>query len=379
MKKHIVILLLLPMFVTVIYAQRINSTINSGWKFQLGDINGSVEMLNSSDWQVVNLPHTWNDRDAFDETPGYYRGIGWYAKALEVPVEWKGKSVFIKFEGANQMADVYLNGSLLGSHAGGYTAFGFDMTDGLKYGEVNNIAVKLNNAHDVSIPPLSADFTFYGGIYRNVRLIVAEPVHFDLSNHASDGVFVETPVVNEQNATITVRGTLVNNSSVSRNVIVETTVLDKNREVVATKMSKETLSPQSKSDFSLEGLEIVAPELWSPDSPYLYQTVTRIKEDDQDPTALDEIDIPVGLRWYAFDEDNVFWLNGKVLKLIGANRHQDFENLGNALPDDYHRNDYERIKELGFNFVRLAHYIPRHPKFTGHAMNLGCWSGQRSP
>ena len=375
MKKAVFIFLVFLFCSNIIMAQRINSTINSAWKFHKGDINSSVRNLNSEDWQIVNLPHTWNARDAFDETSGYYRGIGWYVKQLPVPLEWKGQRVILKFEGANQKAEVFLNGNLLGTHVGGYTAFCFDMTDSLNYGEMNTIAVKLNNEHDDNIPPLNADFTFYGGIYRNVRLIVSKPVHFELCNNASDGVFVETPQVNEQSALVTVHGSIVNNTSMSKKVVVETSILDKSKKVVAKKSSKLVLSPNSKRDFSLEKLQVSSPNLWSPDSPYLYRANMQIREDSPNATVFDNMELPLGLRWYEFDKDGGFWLNGKPLKLIGASRHQDFEGLGNALPDDYHFNDYKKIKELGLNFVRLAHY-PQAPEVyrTCDELGLIVWS-----
>ncbi|MEZ5040611.1 MAG: glycoside hydrolase family 2 TIM barrel-domain containing protein [Saprospiraceae bacterium] len=375
MKKNILILLLLLGWVINIEAQRINTTINSAWRFHKGGVNTSAKNVNTDDWEIINLPHTWNAQDAFDETPGYYRGIGWYAKELTVPQTWEGKRVFLKFEGANQVADVYLNGALIGSHIGGYTGFGFDLSADLKYGGINTITVRVNNEHDDNIPPLNADFTFYGGIYRNVSLIVTEPVHFELDNDASDGIFVSTPIVNEQSASVNFRGRVENNTGNRKNAIVEVLILDKSNKVIAEKTAKIVLAPNSKSDFSLENLQITSPELWSPDRPYLYQTITRVKEDTDDLAILDKIVVPLGLRWYKFDEEGRFWLNGKPLKLIGANRHQDFEGLGNALPDSYHYNDYKKIKELGFNFIRTAHY-PQAPEVyrTCDELGLLAWS-----
>jgi len=375
MKRTFNILVLVSFLTNVLLAQTINTTINSVWRFQKGDINSAVGDLNTEEWEIVNLPHTWNVQDSFDETPGYYRGIGWYVKQLMVPEEWEGKTVFIKFEGANQTVEFFLNGKSLGHHIGGYTAFIFELTDGLNYGEVNYLAVKVDNSHDENIPPLRADYTFYGGIYRNVKLIVTEPVHFDLLNNASDGVFVNTPKVNDQNALVSVQGSIANNTSENKKVIVETSILDQENNVVAKNTSKLLLSPNSKNDFSIEGLQIRSPKLWSPDSPYLYKTVTKISEDADSGNIYDMIVLPVGLRWFEFDEEGGFMLNGKPLKLIGSNRHQDFKGLGNALTDDYHYNDYHQIKELGFNFVRLAHY-PQAPEVyrTCDELGLLVWS-----
>ena len=356
-------------------AQRIDMTINSGWRFQKGEIKSAPGNVNTEGWEKINLPHTWNTLDAFDDIPGYYRGVGWYSKELEAPASWEGKRVIVKFEGANQKTEVYLNGQVIGSHIGGYTAFSFDVSAVLKYGQQNNLVVKVDNAADENIPPLNADYTFYGGIYRNVKVIVSEPVHFELTNVASDGVFVETPTVSDQKATVTVRGTLVNDTPDKKKVLVETVITDKNNKVVATKAARMSLAPQSKSDFFLQGLDIVSPELWSPDRPYLYHVSARIREDNKAAAVVDEISLPLGLRWYGFDDQTGFMLNGKPLKLIGANRHQDFKGMGNALPDSYHYNDYKKIKEQGFNFIRAAHY-PQAPEVyrTCDELGLLVWS-----
>jgi len=373
--KKTIFLLIISISADVTIAQRINMTINSGWRFQKGEINSSVENLNTEGWENIDLPHTWNTLDAFDDVPGYYQGVGWYVKELRIPTEWESKRVIVKFEGANQRTVVYLNGKEIGSHAGGYTAFSFDVSASLRYGQVNTITVKVDNAHDESVPPLNADYTFYGGIYRNVKVIVSEPVHFDLTNNASDGVFVETPSVSGQKATVTVHGTIVNNTTSQKRVVAETLITDKNNKVVASKTVIISLKPESKADFSLEGMQIVSPELWSPDRPYLYRIVTQIRDKTKAATLVDKITLPLGLRWYGFDDQTGFMLNGKPLKLIGANRHQDFKGLGNALPDEYHFNDYKKIKEQGFNFIRAAHY-PQAPEVyrTCDELGLLVWS-----
>jgi len=375
MIKRIFVLYLILLCTNVGIAQRIDFSINSVWRFHKGDIKGTIADIDAEKWEIVNIPHTWNVSDAFDEEAGYYRGVGWYTKALKVPMEWKGKKVVIYFEGANQTTDVFVNGAEVGNHIGGYTAFSFDLSEHLEYGEINTIAVKVDNAMNPDIPPLSADFTFYGGIYRNVRIIVAESVHFDLANNASDGIFIENPVVNEQNAKVNIRGSVENSTSNTRRVIIESSIVDKNNKLITSKSVTKTLDPDGKTDFLIEDLFVEMPKLWSPDNPYLYQTTTLIKEDEEDGAVLDELILPLGLRWFDFDAEGKFLLNGKPLKLIGANRHQDFQGKGNALSDDYHYNDYKHIKELGFNFVRLAHY-PQAPEVYRTCDELGIlvWS-----
>ncbi|WP_346864068.1 glycoside hydrolase family 2 TIM barrel-domain containing protein [uncultured Draconibacterium sp.] len=375
MKKKIFIFYLILLYANIGFAQRIDFSINSVWRFHKGDFDGAIADIDAEKWEIVNIPHTWNASDAFDEDPGYYRGVGWYTKELKVPLEWKGKRVVIYFEGANQTTDVFVNRAKVGNHIGGYTAFSFDLSDQLKYGEINTIAVKVDNGMDADVPPLSADFTFYGGIYRNVKIIVAESVHFDLTNNASDGIFVETPIVNEQSAMVSIRGSIKNNTSDTKSVIIETLVFDKENKLIISKSVKKKLEPDSKTGFLIENLSISNPKLWSPDNPYLYQASTIIKEDREDGAVLDNLILPLGLRWFDFDAEGRFLLNGEPLKLIGANRHQDFLGKGNALSDDYHYNDYKHIKELGFNFVRLAHY-PQAPEVYRACDELGIlvWS-----
>ncbi|MGM0460666.1 MAG: sugar-binding domain-containing protein, partial [Bacteroidota bacterium] len=183
-------------------SQRVNSTINSGWLFHKGDVEINNEDLSFDDWVTVNLPHTWNKDDAFDEEDDFYKGPGWYAKVLSVPEEWKDKQVFLDFEGANQETEVYINGKKLGKHIGGYTAFRFNLSSYLKFGENNLLTVRVTNEHNEDVPPLRMDYTFYGGIYRNVSLIVTDPVHFDMSNNASDGVFTQLGDISHNQANV---------------------------------------------------------------------------------------------------------------------------------------------------------------------------------
>jgi beta-galactosidase len=350
---YLFILMAIP---SLALAQRINSTINSGWLFHKGDVDIRNADLSSDAWRPVNLPHTWNNDDAFDEEDGFYQGPGWYAKALSIPAEWKDKQVFLHFEGANQETEVYLNGAKIGSHIGGYTAFRFDLSSHLQFGEPNLLTVRVTNENNEDVPPLRMDFTFYGGIYRNVSLIVADPVHFDLSNNASDGVFTKINTISHEKAEVSLFGKIVNAQNQTRRVRLETTITDRQQNVVVSEIRDVTLPAGKEAGFESGSMIIQNPSLWSPDDPYLYNVIIRIYSTDQNGALLDELVLPLGLRWFEFDEQNRFVLNGKPLKLVGANRHQDMAGLGSALLNEHHRNDYEHIKNLGMNFVRLAHY-----------------------
>ncbi len=169
---------------------RLKYSINSDWKFSL-QIENKQQAFTFPDslWNLINIPHTWNDKDVMDETPGYFRGTGWYKKEIFLNEKESGKQVFLYFEGANQLASVFVNGKLAGTHAGGYNAFSFDITPYLNKGRLSNtIIVELNNEHNPDIPPHNADFSYLGGIYRDVYLMVTEPVHFDVLDYASSGV-----------------------------------------------------------------------------------------------------------------------------------------------------------------------------------------------
>ncbi len=352
---------------------RAELVINSGWYFCKGDLALQNENFNSTEWTRINLPHTWNRLDAFDESPGYYRGVGWYAYPLRPNQSWKGRDIILHFEGANQYAEVYVNNNLVGTHTGGYTAFNFNITKFLIFDEGNIIKVKLDNSHNKDIPPLNADFTFYGGIYRNVKLLALDLVHFDVQNCASEGVFVETPRVSEQVANLVVRGDVVNQGNSVKTVWVNARVLDKTGKLVIEKRQSLRLGSASKTGFNLQAA-IDRPQLWSPETPYLYRVEVSVTEAGKNASVLDETAIPVGMRWFRFSGDG-FYLNGKKYPLKGANRHQDFKGMGNALTDDYHRNDYTMIKSMGFNFVRLAHY-PQAPEVyrTCDELGLLVWS-----
>jgi beta-galactosidase len=354
--KYAFLLLALAAIPALLLGERVTTTINSGWLFHKGDVEIDPREPDLEEWTRVNLPHTWNNKDAFDEEDGFYQGPGWYAKVLNVPANWRNKQVFINFEGANQETEVYLNGELIGEHIGGYTGFRFHLSPYLKFGEPNLLTVRVTNAYNEDIPPLRMDFTFFGGIYRNVSLIVADPVHFDLGNHASDGVFTRINTVSHQKADISLYGKIVNAGNREAGIRLETKITDREQNIVVADSREMRLSAGQVVDFASGNMVIRNPSLWSPDDPYLYTVITRIYSTGNKGELLDEMVLPLGLRWFEIDEQNRFVLNGEPLKLVGANRHQDMPGLGSALLNEHHRNDYQQLKDLGMNFIRTAHY-----------------------
>jgi Glycosyl hydrolases family 2, sugar binding domain len=190
--------------------QRID--LNAGWRFIRSDVSGAQDpAFNDSGWTAVTVPHTWNAADGQDGGANYYRGIGWYRRHYTPPASFAGKKLWLQFAGANQVADVWVNGVSLGQHRGGYARFRFDATAALKLGQDNVIAVRVNNANNPDIAPLSADFTFFGGIYRNVSLQVVDPLSARMLDSAGPGVYLRQTSVSAASATVVVhrRGVLV--------------------------------------------------------------------------------------------------------------------------------------------------------------------------
>jgi beta-galactosidase len=325
---------------------RVRHTINEGWTYS----DGSVE-------QRVHLPHTWNAVDAFEKTKPYRRGIGWYRKTLHLDPALKEKRLFLFFEGANQVADVYVNDRHAGQHIGGYTAFAFEITDLVTF-DRDTIAVRVDNSHNPDIPPLNADFTFYGGIYRDVWLIATDAVHIDVLDHASPGVFITRD---------SIRGAVVNRGDKAARVRVVNRIFDADEREVGSAGGSLTIAPGETARFNVKTPTIANPRLWSPDDPYVYRVRTEVRSGD---TVLDAIDNPFGFRTFSVDANKGLTLNGKPLALRGTNRHQDHPRAGTAVSNEGHRRDVRLIKENGFNFLRLAHY-PQDPAVLDEADRRG--------
>jgi beta-galactosidase len=337
---------------------RVRYTINDGWRYADGPIDGAARPGHEdTGWERVDLPHTWNADAAAAEDPDYRRGVGWYRRSLDLDPSLEGRRIFVRFEGANQVAEVFVNGEPAGRHVGGYTAFAFDITELVRLDGRNVLAVRVDNTHDPDIPPLDADFTFYGGIYRDVWLIATSPVHVTLLDHASPGIFIDTPEVSEEAATVRVRGTLLNATGEPGTVTVVSRIVDPDGTEVATVRSAVEVPAAGEAAFVQHSDAIPGPRLWSPGDPNVYTVITEVRDGE---AVVDRVENPLGFRWLRVDPDQGLFLNGEPLRLVGTNRHQDRAGYGNALPDPLHRRDVELVKATGFNFLRLAHY-PQDP------------------
>ena len=315
---------------------------NDGWQFsQVKPENYSVAPEASV---VVDLPHTWNKFDGQDGGADYARGTFYYTKELPAFERKADSRVYLEFEGANSSANVYVNGKLAGRHEGGYSTFRFDITDLLNtgFGESNVIVAEVDNSAN-HIYPQTADFTFYGGLYRNVNLLVVEPSHFDLDFYGGNGIAIDTKI-NGNDADVNVKAYISNPKEISR---LEVKVLDAEGNVVA-----ETTVP-AKEENALT-LTIENAHLWNGvKDPYLYTVECSLLENNE---TVDEISTRIGVREFYVDPQKGFFLNGVLTPLRGVSRHQDRLGKGNALDFEDHLEDARLIKELGANTIRLAHY-----------------------
>lgn len=347
---------------------RVRVSLDDAWRYAAGTNTGAeAPAFDDSQWQSVTLPHTWNAKDALQESEAYRRGVGWYRRHLTVERALAGRRLFLCFEGANQETIVYVNGVRAGAHDGGYTAFTIEITDLVRLDAPNVIAVRVDNAANPDIPPLNADFTFYGGIYRDVWLVATAPVHIDMMDHASPGVYVDTPSISDTQATVRVRGTVVDQSPAGGAVRIATRLLDPHGREVLRLDTTLTVGAGASAPFAQMTPAIPHPTLWSPETPARYHLVVEVS---QGRRVVDRVTVPLGFRWFAIDAQRGFALNGHPYRLYGAARHQDEGGFGNALTATMQRSDMRLIKETGFNFVRLAHY-PQAPVVLDAADSLG--------
>ena len=300
----------------------------------------NAEDTASKEGTAISLPHTWNAVDGQDGGNDYHRGTCWYVTKFQKPELEAGSQVYVEFLGASVIADVYLNGEAVAHHEGGYSTFRVNLTDKLQ--EENVLAVALNNADNNYVYPQKADFTFYGGLYRMVNLIVVPESHFELDYVGGNGIAVTPTVECDENRVPTGKAS----------VKVETWVTGNADSVVITITGEES---ESKTVSVVDGhaeatFELEHVHLWDGvDDPYLYHAKAELSSGDVTETTF-------GCRSFYTDPEKGFVLNGRVYPLRGVSRHQDRTGAGNALSYEMHKEDMEIIKEIGANTIRLAHY-----------------------
>jgi beta-galactosidase len=331
---------------------RENTRLDSDWKFKLGDnTNAETADFDDTGWQAVSIPHNWGWEDA-QQGKNYYRGPGWYRLELDISPE-TGKRYFLRFEAASLVADAYLNGKLLGEHRGGFGAFCFEITTNLSASGTNLLAVRVSNAWQPDIAPLSGDFSVYGGLYRPVHLIVTGAENFTPLDHSSPGVAWLQTSVNETQAVLDVTAQISNGTNKKQPQTLIATVLDANGNFVASSEEKITLAPNMTAPYWLR-VTVPQPHLWNGrKDPYLYKTVVELRSADG---VVDSVEQQSGLRYYSVDPDKGFFLNGQPYHLHGVDKHQDRFNKGWAVSEADLDEDVSLIKELGATVVRCAHY-----------------------
>jgi beta-galactosidase len=347
---------------------RIRTLINSGWLFLEDDIKDINDIYKSrKEWKIISLPHTWNRTDALDAVPGYRRAAGWYQNEVFISDAKRPYIYRLYFEGVNYKSEVYVNGRKAGYHTGGYTGFYVDITPFVKPGEKNKVVVKADNSYDPNlIPSQKSDFVLYGGITRNVWLEILPPGYIE-------SVLIQTPEVSKSSAE-TAAKVVVYFSGKKGNSSLRLSIKDKENNVVSE--ASEKIKPEiGRYEYSIELPEIENPKLWSPSSPYLYTVEASLLTDTM---IVDIFKDRVGYRWFEFEDHGAFYLNGERLLLRGTHRHEELSGYGSALTDDLHRRDMEMIKEMGANFVRLAHY-PQAPEVYRACDELGLLVWDENP
>lgn len=329
-------------FTLTVSAQRAVRSLNDGWSFRYPD---------REEWTSVAIPHTYNS-DAY-QTKNYYKGVGEYLLNLKMPEIDRSRRYFLKFDAANKASELSVNGAPTMTHAGGYSSFCYDVTHLVRKGE-NEIRILVDNSCK-NVAPQSADFTFWGGLYRDVWLISTELQHFDLCDNASSGVYVSPMDVSREKASLKVNSRLVNDDREAADIKLLVSLRDASGNQVACETKNVRLSAAGTTVVESFLPEIENPDLWTPETPTLYSLSVSLV-DARSGRKLDKAEVPVGFRWFSFDGPEGFKLNGKPYKLRGINRHQDLAPLGVALDDETHRRDMRLLKDLGCNFVRLAHY-----------------------
>lgn len=335
-------------------SRREQVALTSDWKFHQGSLpeDASTVAFDDSQWEKIALPHTWNARDGQDGG-GYYRGDGWYRLRFPVSSAWVRRQIYLEFDGANRTAEVFLNGSRLGEHRGGFARFRFDATPLINFDGDNVLAVRVNNGEDDNVAPISGDFTQFGGLYRGVSLLVTDRVQIETLDHASPGVFVRSLKVTPAAAELEVRVKLANRESGTRDVEVRVTILDATGTAAAAVRAVEPLAAKSRGEVS-QRVSLVRPHLWDGlRDPYLYQVRTEVLVDG---TVRDALDQPLGVRFFSVDPDQGFSLNGRPMELRGVNRHQDRDGMGWAIGEAQELEDMALILEMGCNAVRTSHY-----------------------
>ncbi len=345
---------------------------NNDWQFVKSDKAADLATGTAlTGWEKVQLPHTTEIESLV--VTNQWQGDAWYKKAVTADASWKNKPVFIRFDSAMNAAEVFFNGKKIASHLGGYLPFTVDLTSELKFDAPNELVVHLDNRDSAVTGPKplkDLDFNTYGGIYRNVYLIVKNDLYISdavaENKTAGGGIFVTFPEVTDAKATVKVKTNLINSSSNEKSVHLNQKLMDGDKLVVESKTEVQKLATKSTTDIELQ-LNVKSPNFWSPQNPHLYTLVTQVFDGDN---LVEEKNTRIGIREFIFTADHQLLINGKKTFLRGVNQHQEHPYVGYATSDAADYRDAVRMKAAGFDYVRLSHY-PHSPAFMDAADELG--------
>jgi beta-galactosidase len=331
------LVLALSCIATVEAAPRTVTALDAGWEFARGAPVG---------WTAVALPHTFNAEDGTSPHP--YRGAGWYRRTINAPAVHAGRT-WLEFDGAALSTDVWLNGTRVGRHEGGFARFRFDVTDLLRTG-ANELRVRVDNARQPDVAPLGGDYTLYGGLYRRVRLVTTAAVHVDMLDAGGPGVYFSTPRADRPHWRVRV----ANDGARAESVVVAARLRDAAGKVVATAQRPVALSARAVVPVDLDAV-LTAPHLWQGvDDPYLYTSEVTVARAG---AVLDRVDNDVGVRTVQLDPGRGLLLNGRPYRVHGVNVHLTYvPGKGTAVDDADIDTDYRILEELGVTGLRFAHY-----------------------
>ncbi|MDF0545893.1 glycoside hydrolase family 2 TIM barrel-domain containing protein [Sphingobium sp. H39-3-25] len=340
--------------------------LRDGWRFQLGD-QGEGPLapgFDDGNWSAISLPHNWNRMGGTAERRTDYQnyhGVGWYRRHFPTPSKLAGRKAWLQFDGASIITDVWLNGKKLGRHAGAFAGFRFDATAALKLQGDNMLAVRVDNSSPrapgsptAEIPPMNGDWPMYGGLYRQVSLILTAPVHVAMRDMGGPGIYARTIDVVNGTARIAVNSRLENDGGKPADMRLHAAILDAQGRVVARSQHRVRMAAGEPASRE-QTLRVAKAHLWNGvDDPYLYRV--RVELRDVEGRAIDSVEQPLGIRSFAIDPDKGFSLNGRHVELRGVSRHQDRPVKGWAIDAGDIDEDMALIREIGANTVRLAHY-----------------------
>ncbi len=385
--RQLIIFLMIVAFATNTGAQkkntqlqkspRIEKIINSQWTFnyfpaESKDQNYESPKFDDSKWLAISIPHTWSTYETTGEihpfikspsekdNPYWWTGWGWYRKHFQINTDISGGKVFIEFEGVQKYCKVWINGKYLGDHKGGYGSFDFDLTEFINPGKDNVLVVAVSNQQNdqFKIPPMAAgNFDVYGGIYRDVTLVLKDKLYIPMQGSAAHegGTFVTTPQVSENEGVVRVQTWVKNDYPQPKNCILNTYIFDASDKLVQVIKTKYTIQSKQLYKFDQTFKPIKNPLLWSDEDTCLYKVYSEVVDGSK---VTDSYSSPLGFRWFRWNyKENFLYVNGKKMVIHGGNRHQEYPWLGDAIPKWITLMDFTDIADnLNYNFMRTAHY-----------------------